>query len=138
MSKINTSIGASLMKFTFSDSDGDVIASFRMNPADIKLAQRCQEVSAYFETLQDSVPDTATLEDAIRFNQEMEEKICYLLGYDVKGSLFGQVSATSIMADGNLFVTHVVNKSADAIGPEINKRKQSMEKAVEKHTAKYQ
>ena len=134
MSAINTSIGASLMKFTFSDSDGDVIASFRMNPADIKLAQRCQEVSAYFETLQDSVPDTATLEDAIRFNQEMEEKVCYLLGYDAKDSLFGQVSATSIMADGNLFVTHVVNKIADAIGPEINKRKQNMAK----HIAKYQ
>lgn len=138
MSTINTSIGASLMKFTFSDSDGDVIASFRMNPADIKLAQRCQEVSAYFETLHDSVPDTATLEDAIRFNQEMEEKVCYLLGYDAKDSLFGQVSATSIMADGNLFVTHVVNKIADAIGPEINKRKQNMENAVKKHTAKYQ
>ena len=135
--RINENISSSLLKFTFSDEDGEVIASFRMNPADVKLAQRCQEVSAFFEELRDKTPDNATLEDAVKFNDELEEKICYLLGYDVKQSLFGLISATSIMGDGNLFVVHVMERITKAVGPEIKKRQQAMAKAVSKHVAKY-
>lgn len=138
MAAINKSVSSSLMKFTFSDEDGEVVASFRMNPADIKLVQRCQEVSAFFEDLRDKTPDNATLEEAAQFNDEMETKICYLLGYDAKQSLFGLLSATSIMEDGNLFVVHVMDQILKAVGPEIKKRQQAMAKAVSKHTAKYQ
>lgn len=138
MAVINSGIGSTFLKFTFTDNDGDVVASFRMNPADVKLAQRCQEVSGYFENLRDNTPETATLEDALKMNAEMESKICYLLGYDATETLFGQISATSVMSDGNMFIVHVMSKIVDAVGPEIRKRKQSMEKAVAKHTAKYQ
>ncbi|MBO5837281.1 MAG: hypothetical protein J6Q92_05245 [Oscillospiraceae bacterium] len=137
MSQFNTNIGASLLKFTFTDEDGEVVASFRMNPADVKLAQRCQEISAYFRDIRDQIPETATLEDAVKFNDELEDKICYLLGYDAKQSLFGIISATSILGDGNLFAVRVVNKIVESVGPEIQKRKNAMQQAVEKHTAKY-
>lgn len=138
MAAINKSVSSSLMKFTFSDEEGEVVASFRMNPADIKLAQRCQEVSAFFEDIRDKTPDNATLEDAVKFNDELENKICYLLGYDAKTSLFGLFSATSVMGDGNMFVVHVMDQILKAVGPEIKKRQQAMAKAISKHTAKYQ
>ena len=138
MAVINSGIGSTFLKFTFTDSDGDVVASFRMNPADVKLVQRCQEVSAYFNDLRDNTPETATLEDALKMNAELESKICYLLGYDATETLFGLISATSVMSDGNMFIVHVMKKIVEAVGPEIRKRKQSMEKAVAKHTAKYQ
>lgn len=138
MAVINTGVGSAFMKFTFTDDEGETVASFRMNPADVKLAQRCQEISAYFEGLRDKTPQTATLNDAVALNDELEGKICYLLGYDAKQSLFGQISATSVMSDGNMFVVHVMNKIIDVIGPELQKRKQSMAKAVKKHTAKYE
>ena len=137
MSAINTSIGSSLLKFTFSDDEGDVIASFRMNPADIKLAQRCQEVSSYFEELKEKTQENATLEDVVKLNNEVEDKICNLLGYDAKQSLFGQISATSVLGDGNMFVVLVMEKIVEAVAPEISRRKQSMADAVAKHTAKY-
>ena len=135
MAAINTGIGSAFMKFTFTDDDGEIVASFRVNPADIKLARRCQEVSEYLAGLRDKTSETATLDDAVKFNDELEEKICYLLGYDAKQSLFGMISATSIMGDGNMFVIHVVNKITEVVGPEIRKRKQSMAAAVSKHTA---
>lgn len=135
--RINENVSSSLLKFTFSDEDGEVVASFRMNPTDIKLVQRCQEVSVFFEELRDKTPDNATLEDAVKFNDELEEKICYLLGYDAKQSLFGLLSASSIMGDGNLFVMHVMDQILKAVGPEIKKRQQAMAKAVSKHVAKY-
>lgn len=137
MTAINTNVGSSLLKFTFSDADGEVVASFRMNPADIKLAHRCQEVQAYFKNLHNNTPESATLEDAVKFNDELEEKFCYLLGYDAKQSLFGLISATSIMGDGNMFAVTIMDKITENVGPEIQKRKQSMAAAVAKHTAKY-
>ena len=138
MAAINKSVSSSLMKFTFSDEDGEVVASFRMNPADIKLTQRCEEVCAFFEGIQDKTPDNATFEDVVKFNDEVEDKICYLLGYDAKTSLFGLLSATSVMGDGNMFVVHVMDQIIKSVGPEIKKRQRAMAKAISKHTAKYQ
>ena len=137
MSNINTGIGSSLLKFTFSDDDGDILASFRINPLDPKLAQRFQDVSGFFENIKEQTPETATLEDVVQLNNDVEEKICYILGYDARESLFGQLSATSVMGDGTMFVNLVVEKILDHIGPEIDRRQKSMSKAVEKHTAKY-
>ena len=137
MAAINTGIESSLLKFTFSDDEGEVLASFRMNPADVKLSQRCQEVSSFFEELKEKTPENATLEDAVKMNNEVEDKMCYLLGYDAKQSLFGQISATSVLGDGNMFVTLVMEKIVESVAPEIKRRKQAMSAAVEKHTAKY-
>lgn len=138
MAVINSGIGSALLKFTFSDAEGDVIASFRMNPADVKLANRCKEVSEYFENLRDNAPDDASLEDVVKFNDELEDKICYLLGYDAKDALFGLVSATTICEDGEFFAVKIMNKITEAVEPEMQKRKAAMTAAVAKHTAKYE
>lgn len=139
MSKpINTGICSGLMKFTFTDTDGDVFATFMLNPADIKLAARCEEISKYLEERAKTLPRNATVSDAVKLNDELEDKVCYLLGYDARATLFGMVSATTIMPDGELFVTKVVEKINEAVVPEIRKRRQNMQKAVAKHTAKYQ
>ena len=138
MSNTNTNIGSSLLKFTFTDEDGECLASFHINPADIKLGQRCQEVAAFFKSFQAEIPANATMEDAIKLNDLMEDKICYLLGYDAKQSLFGLVSATAIMVDGNMFAYHVLNKITEALGPELKKRQQRVKKAMAKYTEKYE
>lgn len=137
MSVVNSNLGAPLLHFRFTDGDGAVLASFRMNPGDIKLAHRCRELSDYFRNLSEQTPEHATVEDAVKFNDELEEKFCYLLGYDAKQSLFGLLSATSIMEDGNLFAVHVLDKITEHVGPELQKRKQAMSEAVSRHTAKY-
>lgn len=137
MAAINTKLGSSFLKFTFSDEDDNVIAWFRINPFDLKLAQRFQEASEFFKHIKDQTPETPTREDLVRFNNEIEEKICHILGYDAKDSLFGQISATSVMSDGTMFVNIIVEKILSSIGPEIERRQKSMNKAVEKHTAKY-
>lgn len=139
MSKlIDTSLSSGLMKFTFTDTDGDVIASFKLNPADIKLAARCEEVSKYFEEQGDALPHNADISHAVKLNDELENKICYLLGYDAHDSLFGMLSAVTILPDGDLFAVKVMQRIQEVIGPELRKRKQNMQKAVNKHTAKYQ
>lgn len=134
---IEKSVSSSMMRFEFKDGD-DVIAFFRMNPADVKLAQRVQRVGAYFEELGDKLPTNATLEDAIKFNDDIEEKFCEILGYNARDSLFGLISATSIMEDGNLFAHHVLDAIIEHVAPVIKKRNHAMAAAVAKHTAKYE
>ena len=134
---IETSLSSSFQKYQFTD-DGDVIASFRMNPADVKLAQRLQNAGAFFEELGDKLPENATLDDVIQFNDSIEEMVCEILGYDARASLFGMISATSIMADGNMFVFHVMDTIKEHALPEIEKRNKAMAAAVAKHTAKYE
>lgn len=119
------------------EDNGEVAASLRINPADVKLAQRCQKVSEELANIADMLPDDATIDDAVKFTDTIEDKICYLLGYNAKQDLFGQISATAIMPDGRMFVTHLMEMIHEMIAPEISKRTQAMAQAVEKHTAKY-
>lgn len=137
MNNISTNVGSPLLNFTFTAEDGEVLASFRMNPADVKLAKRCQEVSEFFENLGEEMPETVGLDEVVRLNDELEDKICYLLGYDAKNSLFGQISATTIMEDGNMFAVHVMKTITEKVAPVLAKRKQAMAAAVAKHTEKY-
>lgn len=136
MATVNNMIGSSLLTYRFLDDDGDVVALFKLNPMDPKLVQRCNEISGFFQDVGKMLPDNASLADILKINDEIEDKICYLLGYDAKPNLFGMISATSVMADGKLFAVHVVEKIASEIEP-ILKQRQSMAQAVAKHTAKY-
>ena len=137
MAAVNVDISPSLLTFRFLDADDEVVAYFKMNPADIKLAQRCHDLSSYFDGVESSLPENATMEDVIKINDELEEAICNLLGYDARRSLFGQISATSIMEDGNMFVVHVMNKIISEVEPVLKQRQAAMQAAA-KHTAKYQ
>ena len=132
-----TNIGSSVLKFTFTNEDDEIIASFNLNPGNIKLAQRAEEVSDFFKNISKHAPENATLAEVCKFNDEIEEKMCYLLGYDARESLFGTVPAMTILEDGSIFIGLVWEKIASAIAPEAKKRKEALEKAVNKHTAKY-
>lgn len=135
---INSNIGASFMKFQFTDDEGNVVASFRLNPMDVKLIGRVQKFGDRFAEMSSKIPDSGSVDDFLLINQEVEEQICALLGYDANGSLFGQVSALTVMEDGRFFATHILERVTETIEPEIKKRKMAMAAAVDKHTAKYQ
>ena len=134
---VNTNLGSSILKFTFTDDDGEVVASFRMNPADVRLAGRVQEAANFFRKAAQSAPEQATAADILKYNNEVEEEICRVLGYDARKSLFGFMSATTILADGEMFAQKILKKIEEAVLPEIQKRKAALAAAVKKHTAKY-
>lgn len=137
MSAIKTNLGSSILKFTFTDEDDEIIASFRLNPGDLKLIQRAEEMSDFFKNISNNAPENATIETALKYNAEIEEKMCYLLGYDARQSLFGTIPAMTILEDGSIFIVLVWEKIASAVAPAAQKRKEALEKAVNKHTAKY-
>lgn len=135
---VNTNLGSSILKFTFTDDDGEVVASFRLNPADVRLAGRVQEAANFFRKAAQSAPEQATAADILKYNNDVEEEICRVLGYDARESLFGLMSATTILADGEMFAQKILDMISEAVLPEIQKRKAALAAAVKKHTAKYE
>lgn len=127
-----------VLKFVLTDSDGDSVASFRLNPTDVRLASRLEEVAKWFSELSENAPERATVADIQKYNDDLENKLAYVLGGNAKETLFSVLPAVSIMPDGTLFAVEVFAKLYEAVVPEINKRRNNLQAAVAKHTAKYQ
>lgn len=135
---INKNINSGLLKFTFTDSDGDVFSYFKMNPADVKLAARCAEVSEYFDKKAEEAGGFASVGDLAKYSDELSEKLDYLLGYPASETLFGELmSPVTILPNGDIFAFVVLETIGEAVGTEIKKRKQKMQKAASKYTDKY-
>lgn len=127
-----------LIKFTFTDENGEVFSSFRMNPTDVNLLARAEEVSDYFSQRKNEMPGNVSGADLKAINDEIEEKINYLLGYEASKDIFGVITATTVSPDGEIFAWVVMDFIAEKLKPEMEKRRQNMQKKVEKYTAKYQ
>lgn len=138
MAKINTGIGSAFLTFTFTDDNDDVVSSFKINPADVKVAVRCEEAARFLDERKAAMRADVGLEEMAKFNDELEEKLCYVLGYDARAELFkAPLTATTILPSGDLFAVLVMDKIVGAVKPEVEKRRASMEKAAAKYTEKY-
>lgn len=135
MTANDVNFGSVFQKFRFYDQDGDLLGKCRINPADPKLAIRCEEVGRYFEEKKALVPQSSA--EIEKYNDEVEEKVCYLLGYNARQELFGLLPACCVLHDGDLYINKVMERIIDAVEPEAKKRAESMQAAIAKHTAKY-
>lgn len=134
---MNVNIKSNLSKFTYTDANGEVVAYFYMNPTDFRIAQRAKDAAKYFKEKKKAVAGAADLDTLIQYDKELTEKINYLLGYDASSTLFGFMSATTIMEDGRLFASVVLNTIAENIGKALQSRVDKLS-ALRKHTRKYE
>lgn len=125
----NTKIDTGSVTFTFSDNDGEQFAWFKISPTDPRIMSKCKSMADAFMT---GGKDYSSQNEWEEF---VEDKFCEFLGYDCKGSLFGRIAATDIMADGRCFASHVLEVMVEHIGPEIRKRRAQN---MARHLAKYQ
>lgn len=137
---INTKLDDGLLTFTFTNSEGEVFSSFKMNPTDVKLAKRCGEISDFFEKRAIEIEDGEKPSSALAcFNQELEEKFDYLLGYQASKTLFpAPYTATTVFPNGSIFAFVIMKVISDALAPELEKRNKKMQAKVAKHLKNYQ
>ena len=132
---INTKIDDGILIFTFTNNEDKVFSSFKLNPTDINVAE---ELTEYFEQFKDSIQKVASGKEMAELNKQLEDKINYLLGYEASKDLFKEpITATTVFGNGQVFAYIILDKIADAIAPEIEKRKKKMQAAVNKYTEKY-
>lgn len=78
MSKtINTKIDDGILTFTFTNNQNEIFASFRLNPTDVNIAARAEEVSAFFEKMEETVKNVASAKEAAKLNELIQDKINY-------------------------------------------------------------
>lgn len=138
MANKTVNIPKALTRYQFADEDGDVFAWFHMNPLDIRIAQRAAASAERFEEIAKAVGEGPTVDDLIRWDKEITEEINNILGYDASGSLFGLMSATTILPDGRCFAAVVLETISENLEADIRGRISAQEAAVKKHTAKYE
>ena len=135
--KANKRFNTGVITFTFTNEDDEVFSSFKMNPTDINLVKRAEEVSDFFSEKSMKVGENATAAELAAINEEIEEKINYLLGYDAREEIFGNITETTVSEDGEIFANVLFEFILEKIHPEIEKRKQKMQAGVNKYTEKY-
>ena len=137
MANKTVNIPKALTRYQFTDDDGDVFAWFHMNPLDIRIAKRAAASAKRFEEIIKAAGEASTVDDLIRLDEEITEVINGILGYDARDSLFGLMSATTVLPDGRLFVAVVLETISENLQSDIKSRITSLEKAVHRHTNKY-
>ena len=134
--KVKTSPITGFMHFTLEDQ-GEAMAKFHINPGDIRLVARCQAISEYLNDIHNRIPENATHEFVLQFNNELETKFSELLGYDAKEALFGNIPPVAIMPDGCMFVLKIMDAIVEHVLPELQKRRAAQSSAVKKYTDRY-
>lgn len=127
---VNSVLNAGFLKFTFTDNDGDVFASFKIKPTDPRLMGRCKSISQFFDDL---AADSEEKRTPAQWEEIVEDKFCEFLGYDCRKSLFSQVAATDVI-DGKMFANHILDAVVREVGPYL--RRQRAQK-IARHTGKY-
>lgn len=135
---INTNIDDGILIFTFTNNEGKVFSSFKFNPTDINVVARAEEVIEYFKQFEDSIQKATSGKEMAELNKQIEDKINYLLGYEASKDLFKEpITATTVFGNGQVFAHIVLDKIAEVIAPEIEKRKKKMQAVANKYTKKY-
>ena len=136
MSNINQKVNTGLITFTFTNEADEVFASFQMNPGDLNSYNRCVKMMQYFR--ENKTPEIKSIDDFAAYNEQVEQKVCEMLGYNARPSLFGKVSALTVLPDKRTFVVVVLESVAKAIEEEGKRREKIMKYAYDKYLAKYE
>lgn len=137
MSIANRKFNTGKIEFTFTDENDEIFSSFKMNPTDVNLMHRAEEVSDYFSKRKNNVTNTASGAELAEYNKEIEEKINYLLGYDARKEIFGEITATTVSPDGEIFAFVLLDFIMEKLAPEMEKRNKKMQESIAKYTEKY-
>ena len=137
MSNVNLKLNTGLMTFNFRDENEEVFISFKINPSDVNLARRCEEIGTFFEKELKDFKEPETFEEMSKLNALYEEKINYLLGTQDNPVFKKPYTATTFLGDGTLLAEVVLNTVLDAVKPEIEKRMKNQKKRLDKYTSKY-
>lgn len=133
-----TKFSTGKVRHDFVDENGDVFAFYRINPTDVKTAERIMECADFFENLK--FPEQPEPAEIFELNRTIEEKTDYMLGAGAASSLFSDVSAINFDVDENgevrLFAGVVFESLLENFGPIIEKRVSQLKKAS-RYSKKY-
>lgn len=130
-------------EYEFLDTEGKHLFSIWINPSDVGMVQRAQDLVDFLNDLDLSVnSDTEpSLEEAakvLKENAEMlADKLNNLFNADISTAIFSVMSPFTPLTSGKLYVEEIVEKILDVITAETSARFKKVQSRQNKYTAKY-
>lgn len=132
---VEMNVGSALTRIEFKDEDGIVLGFLKINLTDVRLVGKLTECAEFFKNYTFTGKN---IEELARIDRDVAEKFCYVLGYDCTETLFGVLSPTTILDDGNMFAISVLNKISEVFSTEVKEKAAARAAAMRKYTQKYQ
>lgn len=121
--------------YTIENKRGKVLGKFEFRPTDTNIVKRYEEVVDFYNSYQ--LPENPTETDMRTAEEEIMNRISYLVGADAKEAFFSILGAFSPLANGELFVENVLSSIAKVIEREINTRTKKVQSRMNKYVVKY-
>lgn len=128
-----------LEEYTIEDKKGNILGKFEMNPSDMEMAKRYEEVAEAVSHIMDSVDESKNIVDILtEAEDKLSEQIDYLFNAKVSQNFFSITSPFTVLASGEFFIENVLNAIGGLIEAETGKRFKKIQSKVAKYTVKYQ
>lgn len=115
---------------------GKLLGTFEFRPADTNIVNRYEEVVDFFNNI--AIPETEDTEKTVKeVENQVVEKMDYLIGGDSKEAFFSIMGAFSVLASGELFFENVLGAVAKVIEREFSVRTKKLQRRMNKYVAKY-
>lgn len=145
--QIKTSVKAG-EEYEFLDVQGKPLFTVWVNPSDLGIIQRAQDLIDFLSNLDLSVKDSTgnvekepTLEETARVLNEntkvLAEKLDGLFNADISAAIFSVMSPFTPLASGKMYIEEIAEKLVDAVAAETNTRFKKVQSRQNKYTAKY-
>ena len=120
--------------YTIKNKRGKVIGEFEFRPSDTNIVKRYEEVVDYLNNFK--MPED-TEEAFLAAENEIKEKMSYLIGGDAGEAFFSILGPFSALASGELFVENVLGAISKVIEKEMSVRTKKVQRRMNKYVAKY-
>ncbi len=119
------------------DSDGEILGTIKINPADLDIIKRYTKVVDKFNSIEFKEDEEVSDEKLLEISDMIKEQYDFLLNYPVSDVLFSKCSPLTIISDGDFFFENVINNLAIVIEKITKKRVEKKMKKIKKYTNKY-
>lgn len=124
--------------YNIKNQNGELLGSFRMNPADMSILERFKSVENVLENITEHVDMNKDFEEVEReMSAIVREQINYLFDCDCADVLFGITSPFTIMKNGEFFLEQVINVIGTAVNADLKHRSAKIDEKIGKYTKKY-
>ena len=127
-----------LEEYAIKDEKGNVLGSVEMNPADMEIAKRSEQVSSAISSISEEWDESKDIIDNLmKLENKVYEQIDYLFNAPVSKSLFSITSPFTVLANGDFFVDNVINSISSIIKTEAPKRYKKANEKIDRYAKKY-
>lgn len=134
METLNLEVNSGLVQVNLTDSEGDVVGSFKFNPSDFDIIKRYEGVA---DALKNFEVEDDSNESFFKASDFIKEQFNVLLGGNVSEGIFGSCNPLNIVDDGSFYFEKVMEVIEKVIESKFDTRLKKSTEKINKAVAKY-